>query len=63
MKPGTLVEHAAAKPEAVRRARFQNLIWRDARVRSVRVVVGLSGGPKPPEPDVPVEWLRELDHH
>jgi len=52
----------APKTEAVRRARFQNLIWRDAKARTAHLVPGASGGPNPPAADVPAEWLRELDH-
>ena len=61
--PGTLAEQATAKAEAIRRARFQNLIWREAKARTTRFVPGPSGGPNPPDPDVPVEWLKEMDHH
>ena len=52
----------ARTAEALRRARFQNLIWREARARTAHAVHGSSAGPDTPAPDVPVEWLRELDH-
>ena len=52
----------ASRAEALRRARFQNLIWREAKARTTHVVQGSSAGPNTPAPDVPVEWLRELDH-
>jgi hypothetical protein len=57
---------ALSDPEYLRRARFQNLIWRQSKARSAHLVGGASGGsnsgPEVPQPDVPVEWLRELDH-
>ena len=56
-------EAPATKAEAIRRARFQNLIWRKATAESTHLVRAQSGGPTPPQPDVPVEWLKELDHH
>ena len=61
-RPATIAEPSTRKAEAVRRARFQNLIWRDAKARAARLVPGPSGGPNPPEPDVPAEWLKEFDH-
>jgi hypothetical protein len=53
----------AENREVLRRARFQNLIWRQARARSTHLVSGTSGGPNAPQPDVPAEWLREYDRH
>ncbi len=50
-------------PEFVRRARFQNLIWRHEKAVSTHLVSGSSAGPDVAKPDVPVEWLKELDHH
>jgi hypothetical protein len=52
-----------ADPEVLRRARFQNLIWREARARATHLIGRTSGGPNAPQPDVPVEWLREYDRH
>lgn len=57
------VAHVETKLEALRRARFQNLIWRQEKAKATHVVAGVSGGPNAPQPDVPVEWLKELDHH
>ena len=57
----SLVGTATTRAEAVRRARFQNLIWREARARATHIIRGSSGGPNAPQPDVPVEWLKELD--
>ena len=56
------VEWPPPRPEAIRRARFQNLIWREATARSTHLIRAQSGGPTPAQPDVPVEWLKELDH-
>ena len=53
---------ALRDPEVLKRARFQNLIWREAKARSTHIVGGSSGGPNVPRPDVPAEWLKELDH-
>jgi mannose-6-phosphate isomerase-like protein (cupin superfamily) len=53
---------ALAEAEALRRARFQNLIWREEKAKATHVVARTSGGPSVPQPDVPVEWLKELDH-
>ena len=60
---GTLAGHEAKDPEVLRRARFQNLMWREARARATHLIGRTSGGPNPPQPDVPVEWLREYDRH
>ncbi|HXI45498.1 MAG TPA: hypothetical protein VNH13_04305 [Candidatus Acidoferrales bacterium] len=60
-KPRLDGERVTKDPEPVRRARFQNLIWRDARAQSTHMIQGPSASPTPPQPDVPAEWLRELD--
>ena len=62
VSPESPAARAPAKPEAVRRARFHNLIWREAKAESTHLVRARSAGPNPPQPDVPVEWLKELDH-
>lgn len=48
--------------EALRRARFQNLIWREQKAKATHVIRRTSAGPNAPQADVPAEWLRELDH-
>jgi hypothetical protein len=50
-----------ADPEFVRRARFQNLIWRNEKAVAAHLVSG-SNASDLGKPDVPVEWLKELDH-
>jgi hypothetical protein len=60
---GSTGGRAKAEPEVLRRARFQNLMWREARARATHLIGTTSGGPNPPQPDVPAEWLREYDRH